>query len=324
MPKIEKGNKAMKQNKGTNKGTNKDTKNENRKEGKTMKKITNENRKSIMLTAHKLCNHGKSMKWGTALKTAWKAFKSGCLESVASVEDAMIYELEKASETRLIEKIAHKYLTKLVRESKSMQDENGEQVDNELSISAQKAFYHYGFYGFENESYRDFIQNIALATTKLIRKTGYIEEKNQWRIENGYEPLTIVNLLWNGASIGWNLTVKQIVNRMRKSAKNHEYEYFNVDSIDKTNTDESGNLYNPYDSVDAESVKGQYGFSDKIGYWMVWDAIKSVCKDEKELAIVAYRKNGNKTQKQTADYMGLCQQNIARTLKQIAERYHAI
>lgn len=290
----------------------------------TAKKVTNSDRKNIMLTAHKLSNHGKSMQWKTALKTAWKAYKDNCLESVTDIESAMIYELGKASENKLIEKIAHKYLTKLVRESKSVQDENGVQVDNELSISAQKAFYRFGFYGFENETYCDYLQNIALATTRLIRKEGYIESKNDWRIENGYEPLTIVNLLWNGASIGWNMTVKQIVNRMRKNARTHEYEYFAVDSLDRTETDNNGDPFNPYDSIDAESVKGQYGFSDKVSYWMVWDAVQSVCKDEKELAIVAYRKNGHKTQKQTADYMGLCQQNIARTLKQIAERYHAI
>jgi len=290
----------------------------------TAKKVTNSDRKSIMLTAHKLSNHGKSMQWKTALKTAWKAFKGGCLESVTDIESAMIYELGKASETKLIERIAHKYLSKLVRESKSMKDENGEQVDNELSVSAQKAFYHWGFYGFENETYRDYVQNIALATMRLIRKPDYIQSKNDWRIENGYEPLTIVNLIWNGASIGWNMTMKQIYNRMRKNAKTHKYEYFNVDSLDRTAINSDGEEFNQYDTIDAESVKGQYGFSSKTEYWMVWDAIKSVCKDEKELAIVAYRKNGNKTQKQTADYMGLCQQNIARTLKQIAERYHAI
>lgn len=302
--------------------------------GTTMKqgkKVTNIDRKNIMKTAHTICNHGKAMAWAGALRKAWQAWKENSLETLTDVREYFMQEFNRIMlnvaddgnyyQSKILNQIAYNRLANIVKNTKSEQDSDGKQVDNELSVSAQKAFYHYGFFGFNEESYRDYLQNIALATCQLIRKDGYIENKIEYRKENGLTDLTIEKLLWYGSLIGWNLTVKSIVHRMRKSAKNHEYEYFNVDSLDKTATNTDGDSYNPYDEISADSVKGQYGFSDKTSRFETLDAIYSACSDEQDFAIVTYRQHGH-TQTETAEFMQISQQAIAERLKKIAKRYH--
>lgn len=318
-------------NRNSNSGTNMNSRTGGKGTKMNSRKVTNIDRKNIMKTAHAICNHGKAMTWKQALRTAWKAWKENNLESLTDIHEYYMNELSKVMYTigddgefypsKILEKIGHIRLANIVKNTKSEQDSEGKQIDKELSISAQKGFIHYGFFGYEEESYRDYLQNIATATAELIRKDGYIESKIEYRKESGLSDLSIENLLWYGSLIGWNRTLKSVLHRMRKSAKNHEYEYFNIDSLDKTDFNSDGQEYNPYDEISADSVKGQYGFSDKTSRFEALDAIYSACSDEQDFAIVTYRQHGH-TQTETAEFMQMSQQAIAKRLKKLAERYH--
>jgi hypothetical protein len=282
------------------------------------------------------------MKWAMALRFAWQAWKEN--RNVYEILNDISFPMENASQNawiemlatayadKTLEKVAYYRLRNMVKNSSSMQNEKGEQVEIDLSVSAQKAFYRWGFYGFEESAYEDYLQNVALATTKLIRKQGYIESKIAERAERGENALNIANLIWYGSLIGWNMTLKAICNRMRNTAKQNakriangndakRFEYFAIDSLDKSVNDADGNETSIYDLIDADSVKGQYGFSDKSSYFETWDAICSVCADETDFALAVFRRDG-RTQTEATKYFKMTQQAISKRLKAMAKRYH--
>ena len=307
-----------------------------RKGEKTMKKITNNDRRKIMLYAHAICNHGKAMKWADALKKAWTAWKTGTLASVYEIANApkfgtvdyWLAELARATEDGTLAKFAHYRLASMVGRSITETLPDGSQVDYQLSVSAQKAYIRFGFYGYQTECYEDYLQNTCLHTVRLIRSENWIARMNARREEAGKNPIEkITDIIWYGSERGWQATVKQTVHRMRTTKKAREaskaigehlgqYEYFNIDSTEaraeRTGHTDDGVIDTEFNRRSLPS----YGEVDTVL------AIASVTRDATDRKIVRMKFN-EYTQAQIATACKMGQSQVSKRLKRMLSEYHA-
>lgn len=302
----------------------------NRRKGKAMekKKIRNSDRRRIMLNAHLICDHGKAMQWKQALRYSWKAFKNNMdiltyLDSIhVSITLSLWDQFEIACQSVIIENAIHysrnctlsKFcyyrLQKMVARSQSGKDENGYQIEKDLSVTAQRMFHHWGFYGIPETTYEDYMQSTADHVARLLCKDHWIENMNAKRKEAGKEPISkITDLIWYATEYAWRDTVKSVVHRMRKSSKTAQFEYFNVESL----TDDS------YSKIDPAFNKSPFTGIDVV---IAVLTLQSVCRDNVDRKIVRM-KNNEYTQKQIAQCCRMSQPAVHKRIVRMQEEYHS-
>ena len=310
--------KNMNGNKGT-KGTEKNMNKSNETKGKEKnmkKKYTPNDYRNIMNRAHEIEKKADySIQFSEALRKAWKEHKEQ-RNSFANVptNNEFMRMLSEAVEDKTMEKFAYYRLKNIVGNSLSAQDADGKQVELNLSVSAQKAYIHYGFYGFSEEAYKDYLQNVSLYAVKLI-SSDWIEKRNAKRLEDGKEPINkITDILWYASDYGWKATVKHLVHRMRKSNKTAQFEYFDVSSLDaKIGNGES----DCYEIIDTQFNSRSLPTVDEF---LAHDKLYSVTRDETDRLIIEL-KEAEFTQTEIAKACGLSQVAVSKRIKRMKEEY---